>query len=169
MDDPIEDLFREGYLEILRLARTKLAREHTPVSTMTLAHELYLNLRNRQGLKFGTRQEFLAYSSRAMRSLLVDMARERIAQKRSAELLPLTIGGDIPDVGGTPEQLVALDEALERLAGIEPRLVRVAEMRVIVGMELADIASALNLSEPTIKRDWQRVKAYLYEQLEVDQ
>ena len=102
-----------------------------------------------------------------MRSLLVDMARERIAQKRSAEFLPLTIGKDVPDGSGTPEQLVALDEALERLGQIDARLLRVAEMRVIMGMEVSDMASALGLSEPTIKRDWQRAKAYIYEQLGV--
>ena len=66
-------------------------------------------------LKFATTAQFMAYASRAMRSLLVDMARERLAQKRSAELMPLTLGADVPDLGGTPEQLVALDDALTRL------------------------------------------------------
>ena len=102
-----------------------------------------------------------------MRSLLVDMARERLAQKRSAELMPLTLGAEVPDLGGTPEQLVALDDALTRLGQVDARLLKVAEMRVIMGMEVSEVAAALGLSEPTIKRDWQRAKAYLHEALGV--
>jgi len=166
LNDSLEALFKEHYEKILVLARTRLARERAPISTLTLAHELYLNLRERDGLQFGTREQFLAYSSRAMRSLLVDMARERIAKKRHAELLPLTFGNAVPDGAGTPEQLVALDEALTRLGAIDERLMRVGEMRVIMGMEVGDVAMALGVSEPTIKRDWQRVKAYLFEALE---
>lgn len=165
MEDPLEALFVDGYGQILAMARARLAREQAPISTITLAHELYLNLQQRPDLKFGSRAQFLAYSSRAMRSLLVDMARERIAKKRSAELLPLTLGAEVPDAGGTPEQLVALDEAMEKLGAIDARMLRVAEMRVIMGMEVGDMASALGVSEPTIKRDWQRAKAYLHEAL----
>ena len=102
-----------------------------------------------------------------MRSLLVDMARARIAQKRSADLMPLTLGAAVQDHAGTPEQLVALDEALERLGKVDPRLLRVAEMRVIVGMSIGDIAAALGASEAMIKRDWQRTKAFLFDILGV--
>jgi RNA polymerase sigma factor (TIGR02999 family) len=163
--DQLEELFRDSYSLILSLARSRLARERTPVSTLTLAHELYLNLRERPDLKFATREQFLAYSSRAMRSLLVDMARERIALKRSAEVLPLTMGEAVADGSGTPEELVALDQALGRLGLIDTRLLRIAEMRVILGMELQDIALGLALSESTVKRDWQRAKAFLHEAL----
>ena len=163
MSNPLEALFNAGYAQLLTLARARLARERAPISTRTLAHELYLNLRGRPDLKFVSLQEFLAYSSTAMRSLLVDMARERCAQKRSAELLPLTLGRDVPDMGGTPEQLVALDEALTRLGGIDARLLQVAEMRIIMGLDVPSVARALELSEPTIKRDWQRAKAFLHE------
>ena len=74
--------------------------------------------------------------------------------------MPLTLGADVPDLGGTPEQLVALDDALTRLGTVDARLMRVAEMRVIMGMEVAEVALALAVSEPTVKRDWQRAKAY---------
>jgi RNA polymerase sigma factor (TIGR02999 family) len=167
LPEGFEERFSSSYGDILRLARARLARERAPVSTMTLAHELYLNLRDREDLKFPSSGAFLAYASRAMRSLLVDMARERLAQKRSAELMPLTLGAEIPDLGGTPEQLVALDDALTRLGDVDARLLKVAEMRVIMGMEVAEVAEALGVSEPTIKRDWQRAKAYLYEALGV--
>ena len=167
MAEGIETSFQASYADILRLARSRLSRERSPISTVTLAHELYLNLRDRPDLNFATPGAFLAYASRAMRSLLVDMARERMAQKRSAELMPLTLGAEVPDLAGTPEQLVALDEALTRLGNLDERLMRVAELRVIMGLEVAEVAEALGISEPTVKRDWQRAKAYLYEALGV--
>ena len=168
MAEGFETRFQANYPDILRLARARLSREQSPISTVTLAHELYLNLCDRDNLKFASAAEFMAYASRAMRSLLVDMARERLAQKRSAELMPLTLGAEVPDLAGTPEQLVALDDALTRLGSVEPRLMRVAELRVIMGLEVAEVALALGISEPTVKRDWQRAKAYLHEALGVE-
>lgn len=165
MGDGFETSFCEGYAQVLKLARVRLSRERSPVSTVTLAHELYLSLRERDDLRFGSLEQFLAYSSRAMRSLLVDLARERLAQKRSAELLPLTLGMEAIDHSGTPEQMLALDDALERLGQLNARLLRVAEMRILVGMEVTEIALALNVSEPTVKRDWQRAKAFLQDDL----
>jgi RNA polymerase sigma factor (TIGR02999 family) len=165
LDQPMEILFSSDYTKILAMARSRLARERAPISTMTLVHELYLELRKREELRFESRDKFLAYSSRAMRSLLVDMARERLAKKRSSELLPLTYGAQIADGGSTPEQILVLEDALERLGKIDARLLKVAELRVILGMDIADTAAAMGMSEPTVKRDWQRAKAYLYEQL----
>jgi DNA-directed RNA polymerase specialized sigma24 family protein len=102
-----------------------------------------------------------------MRSLLVNMARERLAAKRQAELVPLTLSHDVADLqGGTPEQLLALDQALVRLGRLDARLLQVAEMRAVLGLEVAEIAGILQVSEPTIKRDWQRAKAFLHETLE---
>ena len=167
MAQGIEERFSANYADILNLARARLSRERAPVSTVTLAHELYLNLRGREDLQFPTPGAFLAYASRAMRSLLVDMARERLAQKRSAEILPLTLGAEVPDLGGTPEQLVALDDALTRLGQVDARLMRVAELRVIMGLEVSEVAAALEISEPTVKRDWQRARAFLHEALGV--
>ena len=167
MNDSIGSAFADGYAELLRLARIRLAGEHTPVSAGTLAHELYLSMQHRSDLRFASRGAFLAYAGRAMRSLLVDMARERMAAKRQAELLPLTLGHDLADHGGgTPEQLLALNQALERLGEVDRRLVQVAEMRAVLGLELPEIAAALNVSEPTVKRDWRRAKAFLYSVLD---
>jgi len=162
--------FHDHYAQLLVLARSRLSKEQAPISTITLAHELYLNLHGREDLSFGSMEQFLGYASRAMRSLLVDMARERIAQKRNAELLPLTMGEHVADSGsGTPEQMLALNQALERLGQADPRLLQVAEMRAVMGMEVPAIASALSVSEPTVKRDWQRAKAFLHDTLGVVQ
>jgi RNA polymerase sigma factor (TIGR02999 family) len=159
--------FQDYYAELLVLARARLVNEKAPISAMTLAHELYLAMNARDDLRFGSMEQFLGYASRAMRSLLVDMARERIAQKRHAECLPLTLGHDMADLGaGTPEQLLSLNESLERLGQADPRLLRVAELRAVMGLELPAIAAALQISEATVKRDWQRAKAFLHEALE---
>lgn len=166
MAQTVGSAFQAAYRDIMVLARARLAREHAPMSAGTLVHEIYLGMRERRGLLFASRAEFLAYASRAMRSLLVDLARERLAQKRSAELLPLTLAIEVADqAAGTPEQWLQLNQAMERLGQVEPRLLQVCEMRAVLGMELADIAAALQLSEPTIKRDWQRAKAFLYDML----
>jgi RNA polymerase sigma factor (TIGR02999 family) len=153
--------FQEAYPELLRLARARLAREQAPISTTTLVHELYLELQARPELRFATRQAFFAYAARAMRHLLVDLARERLAAKRQAELLPLTLGGDIADAAASPEQVMALNQALERLGALDERLLKVAELRAVMGLEVAEVALALGISEPTVKRDWQRAKAFL--------
>ena len=167
MAEGFQTRFQANYPDILRLARARLSREQSPISTVTLAHELYLNLHDRENLKFASAAQFMAYASRAMRSLLVDMARERLAQKRSADLIPLTLGAEAPDLAGTPEQLVALDDALARLGAAEPRLMHVAELRVVMGMQVPEIADALAISEPTVKRDWQRARAFLHDALGV--
>jgi len=101
-----------------------------------------------------------------MRSLLVDMARERMAEKREADLLPLTLAHDVVGTGlARPEQMLALNQAFESLGRIDERLLRVAEMRAVLGMDVPEVALALGVSQPTVKRDWQRAKAFLYDAL----
>lgn len=121
-------------------------------------------MRDRRDLLFNSRAAFLAYASRAMRPLLVDLARERLAQTHSAELLPLTLAIEVADqAAGTPEQWLPLNRAMERLGQVEPRLLQVCEMRAALGLglglDMAEMAAALGLSEPTIKRDWKQAKA----------
>jgi RNA polymerase sigma factor (TIGR02999 family) len=167
MTQTIGSAFEDAYPEMLRLARSRLARERAPVSTGTLVHEIYLGLRDRKDLSFASRAQFLAYAGKAMRTLLVDMARERLAQKRAAEVLPLTLAGHVADIGaGTPEQVLAMNQALERLGQVDARLLQVAEMRAVLGMEVTEIALALELSEPTVKRDWKRARAFLVDLLD---
>ena len=164
MDQTARSAYEDAYADLLRLARSRLAREQSPISTVTLAHELYLDLQGRGELRFASRGEFMAYAGRAMRHLLVDMARERLAQKRDAELLPLTRGAgraDAADPGARPEQVLAMNQAFERLGAVDERLLRVAELRAVMGLDVPEVAALLGLSEPTVKRDWQRAKAFL--------
>lgn len=165
VSDDLASAFEAAYPELQRLARSRLRQEQAPISTGTLAHELYLSLQHRTDLQFGSRGEFLAYAGKAMRHLLVDLARERLAQKRDAELLPLTLGSELADDSATPEQLLALNQALERLGRIDARLLKVAELRAVLGLEVPEVALALGVSEPTVKRDWRRARAFLYDAL----
>ena len=161
MDQTARSAYEDAYADLMRLARSRLSREQSPISTVTLAHELYLDIQGRGELRFGSRGEFMAYASRAMRNLLVDMARERLAQKRDAELLPLTLGDGLADSAARPEQVLAMHQALERLGAVDERLLRVAELRAVMGLDVPEVAALLGLSEPTVKRDWQRAKAFL--------
>lgn len=161
MNHTARSAYEAAYADLMRLARARLAREQAPISTVTLAHELYIDLQSRSELRFASRAEFMAYAGRAMRSLLVDMARERLAQKRDAELLPLTLGAGLADPAARPEQVLAMNQAFERLGAVDPRLLRVAELRAVMGLEVPEVAALLGLSEPTVKRDWQRAKAFL--------
>lgn len=166
VSEGFESAFEKGYADILRLARNRLVGERAPISTVTLAHEVYLSLRDKPELQFSSRKMFLAYAGRAMRSLLVDMARERLAQKRYSELVPLTLGNEVADIGGgRPEQILAMNEALDQLGLLDERLLRVAELRAVMGLELEEIAETLDISVPTVKRDWRRAKAFLYDAL----
>jgi len=165
MGDSVDDLFKKFHGEILALARALLARGRSVVSTGTLVNELYLKLQHRDNLTFATLEQFLAYLSRTMRSHLVDEARKRIAQKRNAELVPLTLGIEVSDGGATPEKILELDQLVGGLEQDHPRLQKVAEMRIFMVMTNSEIAAALQVSEPTIKRDWQIIKAYLTDAL----
>lgn len=158
-------LFNALYEELCTLARSRLRREQAPISTGTLVHELFLAI-DGKGLDFPSHAQFLAYACRAMRSLLVDMARARLADKRHAELMPLTAGLDVADHGGgTPEQWLRVHQALQQLGAEHPHLLLLAEMRVIADQSQAQIAQALAISESTVQRDWRLAKAYLYDKL----
>ncbi len=159
------ELFAELYEKLTGLARARLRQESAAISTGTLVHELFLSMQGSE-TSFPTQSQFLAYACRAMRSLLVDMARQRMTQKRHAELLPLTAGAAVSDVGtGTPEQWLALNQALELLGQRHPRLLLVAELRAVCGQEVSQIAQALALDESTVRRDWALAKAFLVDQL----
>lgn len=169
MDKTVGSSFDAHYAQLRVLAHAHLAREQAPISTGTLAHSLFLQMQGGEHLRFASREHFLSYASHAMRTLLVDMARRRKAAKRGGggEQVSLSQAENVPDRGlGTPERILAVNQALERLGRQEPRLLQVAEMRAFLDMDLPSIAKALNLSESQVKRDWQRAKAFIVDLLE---
>lgn len=140
--------------------------EHTLQAT-ALVNEVWLRLARAGSSGWESRRHFLAVATRAMRSVLVDHARARSAQKRSGDRRRVEIDEATPDAPEAPggadsaSRIVALDEALERLAAEDPDSARVAEMRLFGGLEHADVARALDVSTRTVERAWKRARERL--------
>jgi len=130
-----------------------------------LVHEAYLRLTQRGALSAANRNAFFAYASAVMRSVIVDYVRERGAQKRGSDMgFDTLVTGLASDVF-VAEEISALHEALEQLKRIDARLHDVVEMRYFGGLTLEDIAEVRGVSSMTVKRDWQKARAYLFEVL----
>jgi len=154
------------YRELRRLAAFQLSR-HAPQATLqptVLVNEAWLRLSSQP---WKTRSYFMAVASKAMRNVLVDYVRARLAEKRGREWTRVQIDGSDGPEGMTFNlvQALAVDEALERLAQLDARKARVVEMRFFGGMDFEEIAEALNISLITAKRDWQFSRAWLYDSL----
>jgi RNA polymerase sigma factor (TIGR02999 family) len=161
------ELFTVLYQELRALAHAQLRRrrQQQSLATTGLVHEAYLKLANQSGLDLRDRGHFLALSARAMRQIAVDHARRRAAGKRGGAVSAVVldeekVAADVPTV-----DILALDEALSHLEGLEPRLSRIVDMRFFAGFSVEETASALGLSERTVKRDWQKARAFLYAEL----
>lgn len=155
------------YGELRRLARRQLGRErsgHTLLAT-DLVHEAYMKLVDQSGVEWQGRAHFFAVAARAMRQVLIDHARKRTTEKRGGDLMRTTLGDRAFAAEYSPEQLLALDQALDRLAELDERLPRVVEMRFFAGLKEQEIAEVLGTSERTIQRDWARARAWLYKEL----
>ena len=160
----LDRLFALAYDELRRSARRRLQRHGRgeTLNTTMLVHETYLRLVDQSRVESCDRAHFLALASRAMRFVLVDHVRARTAQKRGGvrEQVPL----DAVQIAAEARamDLLALDEALERLARFDPRLAQLIEYRFFGGLTYDDIAEVSGLSVPTVKRDWVRARAWLF-------
>jgi RNA polymerase sigma factor (TIGR02999 family) len=156
------------YRELHSMARRQLGMQrHQTLDTTGLVHEAYLKLVGRREAQFDDRAHFFAYAASAMRSVVVDYARQRLAQKRGGDLHRVT---DLPeDLGGgvrLDEEMLGLDTALNQLAEVDARLAQVVEMRYFGGLSEAEIAAALDRSERSIRRDWQKARLFLLSALQ---
>jgi RNA polymerase sigma factor (TIGR02999 family) len=158
-----QELFSQLYGELDRLARSHLARNApmTLVDAPALIREVYLRVGQHGELPGSDRRTFLAYASRAMRSVIVDYLRARAADRRGGGVRPLTLNTAVENQSFTDPQLESLDDALKSLERIDERAHRVVEMRYFGGMEIEEIADFLEISPATVKRDWQKARAYL--------
>lgn len=154
------------YDELRAMARRQIGREregHTLHAT-ALVHEAWFKLAG-GGFDAGDRAHFLAIAARAMRQVLVDHARTRDAKKRGGGWARTTLGDADAAVGFRPEEMIALDDALDEL---EPRQRQVVEMRFFAGMEEKEIADVLGVTDRTVRRDWVKARAWLYRRLYPD-
>jgi RNA polymerase sigma factor (TIGR02999 family) len=160
-------LFALIYAELQTLARSHLRRDQTftLLDAPGLVHEVFLRLTQRAELPGRNRRMFLAYASSVMRSVVVDYVRGRGAAKRGGNLAPLTLTTSVAGVVFEEPEIEFLDVALRGLERLDERAHRVVEMRYFGGLGIEEIADVLGVSVATVKRDWQRARAYLYAEL----
>lgn len=162
------------YNELLRIARNELARHRrgNTLDTRGLVSEAYLKLFNNTSIDYENRAHFYAAAARAMRQVVIDYARARLAERRGGdrEKVSLDVLEHSPlQIDAQAEQLVAMDEALSKLADLDERLVKVVELRFFAGLSVQDIAELLGISEPTVKRDTRAARAFMQRCLLPDQ
>jgi len=156
------------YDDLRKIARRHLRRGgpgHT-LNTTGLVHEYYLKMADQPGASWQDRGHFLAVSACAMRQVLISHARKKAAAKRGGGERPVTLEEGRIAVDDQAEWLLDLDQALERLAGFNPRLARVVECRFFAGLSEEETAEALDVSVRTVQRDWMRARAWLQEDLQ---
>ena len=166
-EDALRDLLPLVYGELRRLAHYYLRRQrpdHTLQST-ALVHEAYLRLVKQREGKFQNRAHFFAICAQLMRQILVEYARSQQAAKRNARQ-KITFDDAIQLVRGRRLDLLALDDALNTLAGLDPQQCRIVELRFFSGLSIEDTACALGISPATVKRDWSTAKAWLRHEME---
>jgi len=166
--EPSDAVLNLVYDELHRQAQRYLRREragHT-LQTTALVNEVYLKLVKQENIAWESRAHFFGIAARLMRQILIDYARTKHRAKRGGvqDKVPLenalTVG-----VGGTDFDLLALDEALTRLAAKEEHLANIVELRFFSGLSVEDTAEVLGISDSTVKRDWQMAKAWLHREL----
>lgn len=164
----LDELMPLVYEELRRQASRYLRRErqgHT-LQTTALIHEAYLKLIGQNKVEWQNRKHFFAIAAQAMRRILVDYARERKRKKRggSAENLPFDEAIQISSKGKSVD-LIALDEALNKLAAFDKRQARIVELRYFSGLSIDETAEVLGISNATVRNDWNMAKAWLYQRI----
>jgi RNA polymerase sigma factor (TIGR02999 family) len=153
--------------ELHRLAHIYMTRErqgHT-LQTSALVNEAYLRLIDIKKVDWQDRAHFFAISANVMRQVLMQHARARCAGKRGGGAAKIELDEALVPVPESDESLLALDDALNRLAGIDPREAKVVEMRFFGGLSEEETSKVLGISDRTVRRDWDHAKAWLYQEL----
>jgi RNA polymerase sigma factor (TIGR02999 family) len=164
----LRSVFDATYDDLRRIARARLGKgdRGTFLDTTSLIHESYLRFSNAGQLRIEDRQHFIRYVGHVMRSVIVDFARERLAQRRGGDVLHVTLDTQIGDASSEGEsEILRVHEALDELAQYDPRMVHVIEMRYFAGMTEIEIADALNVTDRTVRRDWEKARLLLAEAL----
>jgi RNA polymerase sigma factor (TIGR02999 family) len=166
-DGASADFEKELYKELRRIAAAKMRYErgsHTLQPT-ALVHEAYLRLADQNSSVWHDRSRILALAAHAMRNILVDHARAHSADKRGAGAVQVTLDQGLAASRETMVDVLAVDEALRKLAEFDPRQANVMELHFFAGLTFEEIAAQLGLSSRTIKRDWEMARAWLHGQL----
>jgi RNA polymerase sigma factor (TIGR02999 family) len=160
----VEQLFDLLYQDLRQLAHAKLRRsgQLTLLDTTGLVHESYLRLFKAGSIEAQDRGHFMGYAAQVMRSIIVDFVRRRSAERRGGDAVHVDLdvaSGQVEDP--RDREVLQIHEALQELAKIEPRLVRVVEMRYFAGMTEEEVADALERSVRSVARDWEKARLFL--------
>lgn len=164
----LERLAPVVYAELHRIARVHMARER-PGRTLqpsALVNEAYLRLASYRGADYRDRKHFFAVAAQVMRRILVDAARERASARRGAGAQRVTLDELNLGAAARDDELVALDEAPDALARVDPRKARVIKLRFFAGLSVEETAEVLELSPQSILRDWKLARAWLTRELD---
>lgn len=164
----VEQLFEESYPLLRQLARARLrAHQRSPtLDTGLLVHEAYLRFVASGRLRIEDRLHFRRWAARVMRSVVIDLARRRNAERRGGGVAAVAISGDLPDpVASNADEILRLHEALEALEKVDARAAQVVELRYFAGMTEPEVAEALGITDRTVRRDWQKARLLLTEML----
>ena len=162
-----DQLFQAVYNDLHRQAARYLRHEDPGLSLQTtdLIHEAYLRLIDQQHVEWQNRLHFFGIAGQVMRRILVEHARSRQAAKRGGANIRLTLEDAMVILPGQNFDVVALDEALDKLAQIDPQQSKIVELRFFSGLSVEETAKILDVSERTVKRDWKVAKAWLRREL----
>jgi RNA polymerase sigma factor (TIGR02999 family) len=160
----VNELFEATYRELRKAARRRLrgSSRNTLLNTTALVHESYLRLAGAGQLQIKDRVHFLCYAARAMRTIIVDLVRKRLAERRGGVMKHVTLTTQMGDVASAgEEEILHIHGALDNLAELDPRMAQVVEMRYFAGMTEAEIAEALAVTDRTVRRDWEKARLWL--------
>jgi len=160
-------LFAELYDQLHRFAQRELARnDHATLSPTTLLHETFLNICGRESAPAVDRGRFMVYASRAMRGLILNYLRDRKAQKRGGQFEITSLNTELPIAEVEDFDSARMNEALEELARVDPRLAECVDLKFFCGFPLADIARMRGIAERTVQRDWEKARIFLHQFLD---
>jgi len=160
----VDGLFKAMYPDLRRIAHARLRRgfPDPDVGTTALVNECYLKLRASNRLDAESRAHFFAYTASAMRSIIVDIARAKAAERHGGQLVQVTLDeAQLSEDSSGEELILNVHEALEQIGELDPRLVQLVEMRYFAGMTDVEIAEALGVTDRTVRRDWQKARLLL--------
>ena len=165
--EALQQIYASLYPELKRVARARLRDQGRgdSMGTTTLLHESFIRLVDANELRLQDRRHFFAYAARTMRNIIIDSARQHLAERRGGGALHETLGGDaalqVADAG-TPEALLRVSEALIGLEAVDPELAELVDMRYFGGYSESEIAELHGIAERTVRRRWEKARSWLY-------
>lgn len=170
INQPLSDdeMYRRVYQELKRIASHHLraTSRSTTLSTTELVHESYLKLQGSSNTDWKGRAHFFGAASRAMRQVLVDFARQRAATKHGGEATRVSLGENDVALQIELDEILALDDALDRLTAVDERLRQIVELRFFGGFSEREIAELLGVTQRTVERQWLKARLFLLRELE---